>query len=347
MKEIIKKIIIAVLVIVVVGGVASFALRSDEPETPTQSTSSGDTSSTQDQPALPSGNEVNATTDSSGTTAPSQQAQNPADPQGTTGSQGTSDPQNQQSTTSGAYTPSQQGTQPSQSQQGTQPSQSQQGTQPPQQGTQPPQQGTQPSQGTVTPQTPVNPQPANKIDTYQEIFRSGKFLMKVNDPDLGDVTMAMSGNKMFVEASMEGITLKMLYDGDKPDEDNPESGTWYIVIDKIKKYSPMPADLIGNMNVEDLTKDFAKGDSNTVYTKSVETVNGEQLDCESCVDSNGNTTKYYFRGDQLVRSDSVSPSGEVSTTEFREINGNVDESMFVIPSGYAKWDISWLLNMAV
>jgi len=311
MKEIIRKIIIAVVVVVVIGAVVSFAFRSDKPEVPAQSTSSGDASSTEGQ-SNPDNN-VNATTGNQGA-QPSQQPQNPADPQGTTGSQGSSDTQNPQTTTN-AYAPSQ----------------------------------GQPNSDVsqTVPQDPVNPQPVNKIDSYQQIFRSGKFLMKVNDPDLGDVTMAMSGNKMFVEASMEGITLKMLYDGDKPDEDNPASGTWYIVIDKIKKYSPMPADMLGNMNIEELTKDFAKGDSNTVYTKSVETVNGEQLDCESCVDSNGNTTKYYFRGDQLVRSDSISPSGEVSTTEFREINGNVDESMFVIPSGYAKWDISWLLNMAV
>ncbi len=343
MKEIIKKIIIAVVVIAVIGAVAGFALRSDEPEVTTSGTSSSDvsTSGGQSEP----GNSVNATTGNQAE-QPSQQVQNPVTPQGTTASQnqqgtqpsqqvqnpvtpqGTTDSQNQQDTTN-SYIPPQQDTQPSQGQPSTDASQptSQNPLVP-----QPPQQDTQP------------PQQVNKIEAYQQIFRSGRFIMKVNDPDLGDVTMAMNGNKMFVEASMEGITLKMLYDGDKPDADNPANGTWYIVIDKIKKYSPMPADMLGDMNVEDITKDFAKGDSNTVYTKSVETVNGEQLDCESCVDSNGNTTKYYFRGDTLVRSDSISPSGEVSTTEFREISGNVDESLFVIPSGYAKWDISWLMN---
>ena len=354
MKEIIKKIIIAVVVIAVVGAVAGFALRSDEPEVTTSGTSSSDISTSGPD------NSVNATTGNQAE-QPSQQVQNPVTPQGTTASQ------NQQGTTN-AYAPSQQGTQPSQqvqnpvTPQGTTSPQNQQDTTnsdvPPQQDTQPSQgqpdtDASQPtSQDPLVPQPPqqdttnsdVPPQQVNKIEAYQQIFRSGKFIMKVNDPDLGDVTMAMNGNKMFVEASMEGITLKMLYDGDKPDADNPANGTWYIVIDKIKKYSPMPADMLGDMNVEDITKDFAKGDSNTVYTKSVETVNGEQLDCESCVDSNGNTTKYYFRGDTLVRSDSISPSGEVSTTEFREISGTVDESLFVIPSGYAKWDISWLMN---
>ena len=186
---------------------------------------------------------------------------------------------------------------------------------------------------------------ANKIDVYQEIFASGRFIMKINDPDLGPVTMGMSGNKMFIDASMEGVNLKMLYDGDKPDKDNPDMGTWYIVIDEIKKYSPMPADMLGDMDVEDLVADFSDGPSDNVYTKSTETIGGQTYDCESQVDENGNTTKYYFKGDVLVRSDSISPSGEISTTEFQEISGNVDESLFAIPEGYAKFDISWLLNM--
>ena len=188
-------------------------------------------------------------------------------------------------------------------------------------------------------------QPTNKIDVYQNIFKSGTFLMKINDPELGPVTMAMKGNKMFLEASMEGLTLKMLYDGDTPDPDNPQQGTWYIIIDKIKKYSPISSDLVGDMNVEELTSDIAKGDGTTTYTKSVETLDGVSYECESFTDENGNTTKYYFQGDVLVRSDSVSPSGEVSVTEFQEITSNVDDSYFTIPSDYAKWDISWLMNM--
>lgn len=185
----------------------------------------------------------------------------------------------------------------------------------------------------------------NKVDRYLNIFKNGKFMMKINDPDLGPVTMAMSGNKMFLDASMEGISLKMIYDGDKKDKDNPENGTWFIVIDSIKKYSPLPMDMVGDMNVEEMTKDFATTDDNAVYTKTVEDVNGELLEVESCVDGNGNTTKYYFRGDDLVRSDSVAPNGSVSVTEFQLITGDVPDSVFEIPSSYAKWDISWLINM--
>ncbi len=310
MKDIITKILIAVLVVAVIGGAAAFFLGSDEPDTPEQSTSGASVSDT--QPSSQPEDSQNASNPVNGTTS----AQTPSE-----NSQGTTD------------------TQPSQSQQGTQTSQPQQSVDPSQS-----QQSVNPSQSQQSTQT-SQPQQVYKVTYYQNIFKSGKFLMKVNDPDLGAVVMGMNGNKMFVEASMEGHTLKMLYDGDKPDSENPERGTWYIVIDKIKKYSPMPSDMIGDMNVEELTKNFTSSDNENTYTTGYETVNGEQLYCESCTDENGNTTKYYFRGDVLVRSDSVSPSGEVSTTEFQEINPNVDDSLFAIPSGYAKWDISWLMNM--
>ena len=332
MKDIIKKVIICVLVAVIAIGVAVSFLKGDEPDTQQTTTSAAGTNAgtaNTPAPSQPQGNvNANATTNNSGVQQPSSGSavQNTTGNQAVTPSQG--DPAAPSSPEGNANAvPSTQPGQP------VQPNVSN-----PQQSTSSPF-NPQP----VQPGQPV--QPANKVDIYQDIFASGKFIMKVNDPDLGPVTMAMSGNKMFIDASMEGLTLKMLYDGDKPSKENPNTGTWYIIIDQIRKYSPMPSDMIGDMNVEEITKDFAKGDNNTVYTKSVETVNGEQLEVESCVDSNGNTTKYYFRGDQLVRSDSVSPSGEVSSTEFQEVSGNVDDSLFAIPDGYAKLDISWLLKM--
>ncbi len=331
MKEIIKKIVIVVVIAAIAIGIAVKVLKGDEPAVDSTTTTAATEGSVADStnnvsPTDPQGNvNANATTNNSGS------VQQPS-------SDGGSAVQN----TTGSQTPSQGAPVQPSSPQG-----SSNAVQPSTQNSQP----GQPDSGNVQQSTsaPFNPQlpqqNTNKIDAYQQIFSSGRFLMKINDPDLGPVTMAMSGNKMFIDASMEGITLKMLYDGDKVDKDNPNMGTWYIVVDQIKKYSPMPADMIGDMNVEELTKDFAKGDSSTVYTKSTETINGETYECESCVDSNGNTTKYYFKGDALVRSDSISPSGEVSTTEFQEISGNVDESIFEIPAGYAKFDISWLLKM--
>ncbi len=337
MKDIIKKIVIAVVVVIAIG-VAVFSLTGDDPAvTPDPSTSQTGTTGSDTGSTAPSGSDstvnADATTNQGGTQSTSdggvqQSTDNGSSVQQPSGTQSTAPSQGGTDTTApNGGSDVQQGTS-----QNIQPSQNQQN-------------GGDVQQSTLAPTNPQQIQQANKIDVYQNIFKGGKFLMKVNDPDLGPVTMAMSGNKMFIEASMEGLSLKMLYDGDKPDEDNPQQGTWFILIDKFKKYSPISSDMIGDMNVEELTKDIAKGDGTTVYAKSTETLNGEVYECESFTDENGNLTKYYFKGDQLVRSDSISPSGEVSTTEFQEITAEFDESIFEIPAGYAKWDISWLMNM--
>lgn len=183
----------------------------------------------------------------------------------------------------------------------------------------------------------------NKVDIYQTVFASGNFLMEVNDPDLQNVTMAMKGNKMYVEASMEGMSLKLVFNGDIKNEDHPD-GTWYLILDSLKKYSTMPAEMLGDMDVNELTKDFAKDDGNLVYTTSVEDVDGALLVCESTVDNNGNTLKYYFDGDVLVRSDTVAPDGTVSSTKFSKITTEVPDELFVVPQGYSFINLEWLMN---
>lgn len=183
----------------------------------------------------------------------------------------------------------------------------------------------------------------NKVDIYQTVFASGNFLMEVNDPDLGAVTMAMKGNKMYVEASMEGMSLELVYNGDIKDDKHPD-GTWYLILDSLKKYSTMPAEMLGDMDVNELTKDFAKDDGNLVYTSDVVDVDGALLVCESTVDGNGNTLKYYFDGDVLVRSDTVAPDGSVSTTRFSKITTEVPDSLFTVPQGYSFINLEWLMN---
>lgn len=198
----------------------------------------------------------------------------------------------------------------------------------------------------TTTKKPVQQEPeqtGNKVDIYQEVFKSGNFLMEVIDPDLGTVTMAMKGNKMHVNASMEGMSLKLVFNGDKKDKDNPD-GTWYLILDGFKKYSTMPSDMLGDMNVNELTKDFAKDDENLVYTSDVVDVDGQLLVCETTTDSNGNTLKYYFDGDVLVRSDTVSPDGSVSTTKFSKISTEVPDTLFTIPADYSFINLEWLMK---
>lgn len=199
---------------------------------------------------------------------------------------------------------------------------------------------------TTTPTTQATTQQqGNKIDIYQQVFKSGNFLMKVNEPELGDVTMAMKGNKMYLEASMEGMALKLIFNGDIKDKNNPD-GTWYLMLDSLKKYSKMPSDMLGDMDVASITKGFAQQEDNLVYTSDVVDVDGTLLVCESATDGNGNTLNYYFDGDVLVRSETISPSGSATATDFSMITTNVDDSLFAIPSDYEYLNLEWLMNLA-
>lgn len=197
---------------------------------------------------------------------------------------------------------------------------------------------------TTTTKAPAQ-QTGNKIDVYQQVFKSGNFLMKVNDPDLGDVTMAMKGNKMYVEASMEGMSLKLIFNGDVKDKENPD-GTWYLMLDSLKSYSKMPSDMLGDMDVASITKGFAQEEDNLVYTTDIVDVDGSLLVCESTTDGNGNTLNYYFDGDVLVRSETISPSGSATATDFSMITTSVDDSLFAIPADYKYLNLEWLMNLA-
>ncbi len=196
------------------------------------------------------------------------------------------------------------------------------------------------------PQTSTTEQSGNKVDVYRKAFSSGNFLMEVNDADMGLVTMAVKGNKMYMNASMEGMTIKMIYRGDEVDKDHPD-GTWYLVLDGLKKYSTMPSEMLADMNMSEITSSFANEEDNLVYTASVVDVDGKLLDCESTTDNNGNTLNYYFDGDVLVRSETITPAGSATVTEFSKITTDVPDSLFEYKiDGYKSMNLEWLMKLA-
>lgn len=182
---------------------------------------------------------------------------------------------------------------------------------------------------------------AYKIDRYNKAFESGKFYMQINDPDLGVVAMAMNGNKMFVESSMDGLSLKLIFRGDKKSLTHPD-GTWYMIIDSLKKYSVMPDDLIDG--TDDIFEDLKNSEENIAYKTTYETIGGKHYEVESGKNPQGITYKYYFNGDTLVRSQKILADGTAETTDFKKISSSVPDSLFEIPSDYSLMDISWILS---
>ena len=184
---------------------------------------------------------------------------------------------------------------------------------------------------------------AYRIDKYQQIFKSGTYLMKIttNDDSLGDmpVTMAIKNGNMYVEMAMElegtSINCSMLYLKGKD--------TMYLIFNDWKKYCKMPQDMMGeDMNMDELMSEMGSDDIGKITVSEVE-INGEKLILESYVSTyDGTTVNYYFQDDVLVRRDNIYSDGHVDSTFFAAITTDVPDSYFEIPKGYGYINLSFL-----
>lgn len=203
---------------------------------------------------------------------------------------------------------------------------------------------------TTKPQKPDkedNKLKAYRIDKYQQIFRSGTYLMKIttNDDAMGDtpVTMAIKNGNMYVEMAMEmestSINCSMLYLKGKD--------TMYLIFNDWKKYCKMPQDMMGeDMDMSEMMSEMGSDDIGKITVSQVE-INGEKLILESYVSTiDGTTVNYYFQDDVLVRRDNVFSDGHVDSTYFAVLTTDVPDSYFEIPKGYGYINLSFLEALA-
>ena len=203
----------------------------------------------------------------------------------------------------------------------------------------------------VTTTKPAKPNTGNdkltayRIDKYQQIFKSGTYLMKVttNDSSMGDqpVTMAIKNGNMYVEMAMElestSMNCGMLYLNGKD--------TLYLIFNDWKKYCKMPEDMMGeDMDIGSMMSEMGGNETEIgKITVSEVEINGEKLILESYNSkSDGVTVNYYFDGDMLVRRDNVYSDGHVDSTYFAQITTDVPDSYFEIPKGYSYINLDWL-----
>ena len=188
---------------------------------------------------------------------------------------------------------------------------------------------------------------AYRIDKYQQIFKSGTYLMTIttNDESLGStpVTMAIKNGNMYVEMAMAmentSINCSMLYLKGKD--------TMYLILNDWKKYCKMPQDMMGeDMNMSEMMSEMGSEDIGKITVSEVE-INGEKLILESYVSTvDGTTVNYYFQDDVLVRRDNVFSDGHVDSTYFAVITTDVPDSYFEIPKGYGYINLSFLEALA-
>ena len=212
---------------------------------------------------------------------------------------------------------------------------------------------TQNGDSTVTPTKPGASEKeeeklkAYRIDKYQQIFKSGTYLMKIttNDASMGDtpVTMAIKNGNMYVEMAMEmestSINCSMLYLKGKD--------TMYLIFNDWKKYCKMPESMMGeDMNMDEMMSEMGSEDIGKITVSEVE-INGEKLILESYISTvDGTTVNYYFQDDVLVRRDNVFADGHVDSTYFAVITTDVPDSYFEIPKGYGYLNLSFLEALA-
>lgn len=188
---------------------------------------------------------------------------------------------------------------------------------------------------------------AFRIKQYHKAISSGTFLMEttMEDEELGStpVIMAVKNGNTYVETSMsaEGINLeaKVLF--------IKSTNTTYLIIDNWKKYTKLPADLMGDTEGLDmaasLKESYSDADLTDVKVSEVK-LGGKKVILESY--NNGDTTvNYYFDGDKLIRRDDVYSDGTVSSTVFSKFTTNVPDSYFEIPKGYGYLNLSWLESL--
>ena len=211
--------------------------------------------------------------------------------------------------------------------------------------------GKKPDKQENTTDAPDNNDPyrleAYRIKQYHKAISSGTFLMEttMEDEELGStpVIMAVKNGNTYVETSMsaEGINLnaKVIY--------IKSTQTTYLIIDNWKKYTKLPADLMGDSEGLDmagsLQESYSDEDLGDIKVSEVE-MGGKKLILES-YNSGGTTVNYYFDGDKLVRRDDVYSDGTVSTTAFSKFTTNVPDSYFEIPDGYGYLNLSWLESL--
>ena len=182
-----------------------------------------------------------------------------------------------------------------------------------------------------------------RISKYQDMFASGQYLMefKTSDPELGDtpITFATKNGNIMIDSTIQNLKCKMLY---LSNEDKT-----YILIDNMKKYSELPAEMMGDEGIDmsEMTKGFARELDGELTTSTVK-IGDKTLNCETRTDPDNTQTRYLFDGDTLVRIDEVASDGTVSSTYISRLTSDVPDSTFEIPKNYGYLNLKWLADMA-
>lgn len=168
-----------------------------------------------------------------------------------------------------------------------------------------------------------------------QIKIKGKLYLEIGD-DGGEkiITIAKKGKNSYTQINFTDKDSKLTM--------FTKGNTTYVLINETKVYFTINKSEEQN-NTESsndnvlMTKEDLNEMKDSKYIKGKSKINGENLYYEEYEDSNGNITQYYFKNNQIKYIVAKNDGEKVEVTEFKN---KVDESLFEIPEGYVKKDIS-------
>jgi len=172
---------------------------------------------------------------------------------------------------------------------------------------------------------------------YHRMVENGTFLMvfTTDDSDLGDkpVTVAMKNGSVVVDTMLQGIRVRMIYDAKKNQN--------FMLVPAFRCYTELTEEMLADMDMQRSIIEFAEPlDSATAKVFTAEQ-DGETYTVEAFFED-GTQTNYYFKGETLVKIVTVEPDGAISSVFVQTMTDKVSDSLFEIPKGYRRLNLSFL-----
>ncbi len=135
-----------------------------------------------------------------------------------------------------------------------------------------------------------------------------------------------------MDTVVEDMACKVIYDA--------KTQKGYIILPNMRMYCVLPDDMLEELQNTGFSIDDGK-EADSIEEYDV-TVSGRPCHCEQYNYADGSKKVYYFYNEELVRMDDIEKDGVSEVYTFNEISSNVDDSLFVLPKGYIRINLSWL-----
>ena len=188
----------------------------------------------------------------------------------------------------------------------------------------------------LSPAQPNEPQPL-LYQKYRRMVEDGQFLMvfTTDDPELGKepITAAMKDSSAVVDTVLQGFRIRMLYDAKKDQN--------YMLLPAFRSYTVLSEEMVEDMGLQrSLIESIEPHDPTNAEVFTAEQ-DGETYTVEAFLDD-GAQTNYYFKGETLVKIVTVEPDGSISNIFVQTMTDKVPDSLFEIPKGYRRLNLSFL-----